>query len=283
MVPVPDGATVSGIGPHPETRPMLERRGGVASAGRTPGRAPCSRSSRRIRCVGIDAAPVEVEVDVSAASMPKIVLVGLAEAAVRESTHRVERALVNSGYRRPIDRVVINLAPADLKKDAGGFDLPIALGLLLGSGQASLERPGDFAVVGELALDGETRPIKGVLAMALAAAAEGKAGLLVPVGQRRRGGRRRGDRRLPDRQPRRGRRVPLRAARHRAERRSTSTRSSSRLTHYRGRLRRRQGAGLRQAGPGDRGVGQPQRPDDRPAGDGQDAAGQAAAARSCRR
>src|SRR3954469_3418806 len=130
--------------------------------------------------VGIDALPVEVEVDVSAASMPKTVLVGLAEAAVRESTHRVERALVNSGYRRPVDRVIINLAPADLKKDAGGFDLPIALGLLLGSGQAAFERPGRFAVVGELALTGETRPIKGVLAMALAAAAEGREGLLVP-------------------------------------------------------------------------------------------------------
>ena len=130
--------------------------------------------------IGIEAAPVEVEVDVSSASMPKIVLVGLAEAAVRESTHRVERALVNSGYRRPIDRVVINLAPADLKKDAGGLDLPIALGLLIGSGQVSLDRRGDFAVVGELALTGETRPIKGALAMALAAVAEGKSGLLVP-------------------------------------------------------------------------------------------------------
>ncbi len=131
--------------------------------------------------VGIDAAPVEVEVDVSAATMPKTVLVGLAEAAVRESTHRVERALVNSGYHRPIDRVIINLAPADLRKDAGGFDLPIALGLLLGSGQVAFERPGRFAVVGELALTGETRPIKGVLAMALAAAEEGREGLLVPA------------------------------------------------------------------------------------------------------
>ncbi|MBX6314010.1 MAG: YifB family Mg chelatase-like AAA ATPase [Isosphaeraceae bacterium] len=130
--------------------------------------------------IGIEAAPVEVEVDVSTASMPKTVLVGLAEAAVRESTHRVERALVNSGYRRPIDRVVVNLAPADLKKDAGGLDLPIALGLLLGSGQMALDRPGNFAVVGELALTGETRPIKGALAMALAAAAEGRDGLLVP-------------------------------------------------------------------------------------------------------
>src|SRR5271154_4776882 len=131
--------------------------------------------------VGIDATPVEVEVDVSYATMPKVVLVGLAEAAVRESTHRVERAIVNSGYRRPIDRVVINLAPADLKKDAGGFDLPIALGFLLGSGQVAFDRPGSFAVVGELALTGETRPIKGVLAMALQAAAEKRAGLLVPT------------------------------------------------------------------------------------------------------
>jgi len=130
--------------------------------------------------VGIEAFPVEVEVDVSSSSMPKTVLVGLAEAAVRESTHRVERALVNSGYMRPIDRVVINLAPADLKKDAGGLDLAIALGLLVGSGQVAFERPGNFAVVGEMALTGETRPIKGALAMALAAAAEGRDGLLVP-------------------------------------------------------------------------------------------------------
>ncbi len=130
--------------------------------------------------VGIDATPVEVEVDVSFSSMPKTVLVGLAETAVKESTHRVERAIVNSGYRRAIDRVVINLAPADLKKDAGGFDLPIALGLLSGSGQVSYDRPGSFAVVGELALTGETRPVKGVLAMALQAANEKRAGILVP-------------------------------------------------------------------------------------------------------
>jgi magnesium chelatase family protein len=131
--------------------------------------------------IGIEAAPVEVEVDVSPASMSRTVLVGLAEASVRESTHRVERALVNSGYRRPADRIVINLAPADLKKEAGGLDLPIALGLLLGSGQAALDRPGNFAMAGELALTGETRPIRGALAMALAAAAEGRDGLLVPA------------------------------------------------------------------------------------------------------
>lgn len=131
--------------------------------------------------VGIDAVPVDVEVDVAASTSPKMILVGMAEIAVKESTHRVERALVNSGYRRPLDRVVINLAPADLKKDAGGFDLPIALGLLIGNGQLALERPGTYAVAGELGLDGETRPIRGVLAMALQAAAEGKTGLLVPA------------------------------------------------------------------------------------------------------
>lgn len=131
--------------------------------------------------VGIDALPVEVEVDVSPASMPKTVLVGLAEAAVRESTHRVERALVNSGYRRPVDRIVINLAPSDQKKEAVGLDLPIALGLLQGSGQVSLDRPGRFAVCGEMGLTGETRPIKGALAMALAASEQGLDGLLVPT------------------------------------------------------------------------------------------------------
>jgi magnesium chelatase family protein len=77
--------------------------------------------------VGIDALPVEVEVDVSPASMPRLVLLGLAETVVKESTHRLERALVNSGYHRVFDRIVINLAPADLKKDAGGFDPPLAM------------------------------------------------------------------------------------------------------------------------------------------------------------
>ena len=90
--------------------------------------------------LGIDALPVEVEVDVSPAGLPKTVLVGLPEAAVKESTHRVERAIVNSGFQRPQNRVVINLAPADLPKEAASFDLPIALGILAGSGQIAAER-----------------------------------------------------------------------------------------------------------------------------------------------
>ncbi len=123
--------------------------------------------------LGIDALPVEVEVDVSPAGLPKTVLVGLPEAAVKESTHRVERAVVNSGFQRPQNRVVINLAPADLPKEAASFDLPIALGLLAGSGQIAAERLADYAVVGELALDGATRPTKGALSMAIAAAEAG--------------------------------------------------------------------------------------------------------------
>ncbi len=103
---------------------------------------------------GIDAKPVDVEVDISPAAMPKTILVGLAEAAVRESTFRIERALVNSGYTRPIDRIVINLSPADLPKDAASFDLPIALGILTASSQLESEKFRDYSVVGELALDG---------------------------------------------------------------------------------------------------------------------------------
>jgi magnesium chelatase family protein len=120
--------------------------------------------------LGIDALPVEVEVDVSPGALPKTVLVGLPEQAVKESTHRIERAMVNSGFVRPQDRVVINLAPAELPKSAGSFDLPIAIGILAGSGQLKSELVSQYAIVGELALDGSTRPVKGALSMAMSAA-----------------------------------------------------------------------------------------------------------------
>jgi magnesium chelatase family protein len=132
--------------------------------------------------LGIDALPVEVEVDVSPAGLPKTVLVGLPEAAVKESTPRVERAIVNSGFQRPQNRVVINLAPADLPKEAASIDLPIAMGILVGSGQVAADRLDHYAMVGELALDGATRPTRGALSMAMAAAEqEGLRGLLVPT------------------------------------------------------------------------------------------------------
>ncbi len=131
--------------------------------------------------LGIEAEPVEVEVDVSRSLQPKTLLVGLPEAAVKESTHRVARAIVNSGYVRPHDRVVINLAPAELPKQAASFDLPISLGMLAASGQMASDRLSRYAVVGELSLEGGTRPVRGALSMAIAASQqEGLDGLLVP-------------------------------------------------------------------------------------------------------
>jgi len=136
--------------------------------------------------LGIEAIPVEVEVDVSPSAIPKTVLVGLPEAAVRESTHRVARAMVNSGFVRPQDRVVINLAPAELPKQAASFDLPITLGVLAGSGQLVSDLLDQYAVVGELALEGLTRPTRGALSMAIAAAEEpGLRGLVVPAASAR--------------------------------------------------------------------------------------------------
>jgi magnesium chelatase family protein len=134
--------------------------------------------------VGIDAVPVEVEVDASA-GLPKTVLVGLPEMAVKESIHRIERAMANLGYDRPVGRTVINLAPADLRKDAGGFDLPIALGMLVATGQLLPEQLAAYATLGELALDGNVRPVKGALSMAMAAAERKVAKLLVPAANAR--------------------------------------------------------------------------------------------------
>ena len=120
--------------------------------------------------LGIEAVPVDVEVDVSRGALPATVLVGLPDAAIRESTHRVARAMINSGFQRPQDRVVVNLAPAELPKQAATFDLPITLGILAGSGQFESQRFDDYAVVGELSLEGSTRPARGALSMAIAAA-----------------------------------------------------------------------------------------------------------------
>jgi len=130
---------------------------------------------------GIEALPVDVEVDVSTGALPSTVLVGLPDAAIRESTHRVARAMVNSGFNRPNDRIVINLAPAEMPKQAATFDLPITLGILAGSGQFSAQRFEEYAVVGELSLEGSTRPARGALSVAIAAARQKKLrGIVVP-------------------------------------------------------------------------------------------------------
>jgi len=131
--------------------------------------------------LGIDAVPVEVEVDCADIGTPKTILVGLPETVVKESTFRIERAIENSGFFNPFHRTVINLAPADLPKQAASFDLPITLGLLAGSGQFATDLLSRYAVTGELALDGSTRPIKGALSIALQAKADGVAGLILPA------------------------------------------------------------------------------------------------------
>jgi len=131
--------------------------------------------------VGIDAVLVEAEVDNSRANIPKTVIVGLPEMAVRESVYRIERALYNLNYALPDGRTVVNLAPADLRKDAGGFDLPIALGMLMATHQLKPEQMEDCASIGELALDGTIRPVRGALSMAMAARDRGFKRLLVPI------------------------------------------------------------------------------------------------------
>ncbi len=128
--------------------------------------------------VGIDAPLVSVEVHLSN-GLPNLSIVGLPEAAVKESKDRVRGAILNSRFEFPIRRITINLAPADLPKEGGRFDLPIALGILAASGQIPREPLGQYELLGELALGGELRGVRGVLPAALACRAAGRT-LLVP-------------------------------------------------------------------------------------------------------
>lgn len=129
--------------------------------------------------VGINAVKVGVEIDVSG-GMPGIVVVGLPDTAVQESKERVKAALKNSSYAFPLRRIVINLTPADLRKEGPCFDLPIAIGILAASEQVSAQLLGDFLFLGELSLDGTLRPVAGVLPIAAAAQEMGITALVVP-------------------------------------------------------------------------------------------------------
>ncbi|NJL86148.1 MAG: YifB family Mg chelatase-like AAA ATPase [Leptolyngbyaceae cyanobacterium SM1_1_3] len=129
--------------------------------------------------VGIEAVQVGVEVDVSG-GLPATVLVGLPDTAVQESRERVRAALKNSGFVFPMRRIVINLAPADLRKEGPSFDLPISMGILAASEQVSTDLLGDHLFLGEVSLDGSLRPVTGVLPIAAAAASLGMTGLVVP-------------------------------------------------------------------------------------------------------
>jgi magnesium chelatase family protein len=129
---------------------------------------------------GIEAYPVEVEVNAGYGDTI-IVIVGLPDAAVKESRDRVTTALINSGYSLPMGRMTINLAPADVKKEGPSFDLPIALGMLAASEQFETDQLQEFVAVGKLALNGAVRQGKDILPIALWAKAAGKTGILVPL------------------------------------------------------------------------------------------------------
>ena len=130
---------------------------------------------------GIDAIGCEVEADVTSGKQGDIKLVGMADTAVKESVSRIQAALRNSGYRWPGPKVTINLAPADVKKDSSAFDLPIAIAVCMAGGMFASEKIDDYVILGELALDGRLRPVKGALAVGMQAQADGRQGVIVPA------------------------------------------------------------------------------------------------------
>ena len=130
--------------------------------------------------LGIDAHPVHVEVDTDP-TLPTFTVVGLPDSTVRESKERVLAAIKNAGYQWPRRRVTVNLAPADRRKEGSAFDLPIALGVLVASKQIKPVRLGDFALLGELSLNGSVRPVHGMLSMADSLHQHGLYGMIVPT------------------------------------------------------------------------------------------------------
>jgi magnesium chelatase family protein len=128
---------------------------------------------------GIDAYIVDVEVDLGF-GLHSFVIVGLPDNAVKESQHRVSAAIKNSGFKFPIRRITVNLAPADVKKEGAIFDLPIAVGMLSALGAFRSGILGKFLMLGELSLDGTLRPIKGAISMAMAARDQNFSGIILP-------------------------------------------------------------------------------------------------------
>jgi magnesium chelatase family protein len=129
--------------------------------------------------LGIDAFPVGIEADITE-MIPSFTIVGLPDGAVRESRERVMSAIKNCGFNLPPRKVTINMAPADMKKEGSAYDLPIAIGLLVASGQVEIEGIEEYMMMGELSLDGSVRRVKGVLSMAVRARELGVKGMIVP-------------------------------------------------------------------------------------------------------
>jgi magnesium chelatase family protein len=130
--------------------------------------------------LGISAIPVNVEANSGERGEPKIILVGLPDAAVKESLDRVQSSLLTGGFSLPRTRVTVNLAPADLKKEGSAFDLPVALCLLASTKQLNLDTMSEFLIAGELALSGQIRPVRGGLSMALLAKEMKLKGVILP-------------------------------------------------------------------------------------------------------
>ncbi len=127
---------------------------------------------------GVDASVITIEVNVSMGL--KFHMVGLPDNAIKESEHRIDAAIKYTGYRMPRQKTVVNLAPADVKKEGSAYDLPIALGILKSSDQITTEILDQYVIMGELALDGNLRPIKGVLPIAIEARKQGFKGFILP-------------------------------------------------------------------------------------------------------
>ena len=123
---------------------------------------------------------VDIEIDINA-GLPKVEIIGLPDAAIKESAERVTSSVKNSGYHFPVKRVIVNLAPADTKKEGSLFDLPIAVGVLAASGQVQTTAYKDYVILGELSLDGELRPINGLMAIMISALQEGYKKFLIPA------------------------------------------------------------------------------------------------------
>lgn len=130
--------------------------------------------------LGIEAYNVEIEVDVSR-GLPAVTLVGLADTAIKESKERVKSAIRNSGFNWPNGRVTVSLAPSDIRKEGACFDLPVALGILAATGQINVARLEDYYIVGELSLNGNIRPVQGILPLSLAIAKSDRRNLITPL------------------------------------------------------------------------------------------------------
>ncbi len=132
--------------------------------------------------LGVDAYPVDVEVDL-ASGLPAYATVGLPDAAVKESKERIRAAIANTGYRYPLGRITVSLSPADVRNEGSAFDLPIALALLRATGAIRREEVDGsrYMFLGELALDGALRPVRGALSVVVLAKERGLGGLVLPA------------------------------------------------------------------------------------------------------